>query len=130
MPAKNAPAASNGAPEPKQVSFGGRDLTVSMPTPEQLAVWQRTAKRMTGVDTANLTGEEAMKLLDRGLRVIQSVLPDEADREWLEDELLDGNLTLEAAAGIVTKAVAAHNTNGKAAAPTAGPVKKARRATR
>jgi hypothetical protein len=123
------PATDRAAPavaEPKTVTFGGRDLTVSMPTPEQLAVWQRTARRMTGVDPATMTGEEAMKLLDRGLKVIQSVLPNPDDRDWLEDELLDGNLTLEAAAGIVTAAVAAYRTNG--GPPKTGPVKKARRA--
>lgn len=121
--------ATTPAPDVRTLPFRGRNLSVSMPTPEQLAVWQRTAKRMTGVDPDALTGPEAMKLLDRGLKVIQSVLPEQDDRDWLEDELLDGALTLEQAAGIVTQAVAAFgNSNGKA--PKAGPVKKARRATR
>lgn len=106
-----------------------RKMTVRMPGPEQLAVWQRTARRMAGVDPQALTSEEAMKLLDRGLRVIQSVLVDAADRDWLEDQLLDGNTTLEEAAKIVTLAMDAFNDNGKAA-PKTGPVKKARRAAR
>lgn len=116
-------------PTTRKILFEGRELDVAMPGAEQLAVWQRTAKRMAGYDPNSGDGPEAMKLLDRGMRVIESVLPGQDDRDWLEDQLLDGNLTLEKAAAIVTQTVEAFRdqpANGKAR-----PVKKAaRRAAR
>jgi hypothetical protein len=112
--------------ETRQITFQGRAVTVAMPTDGQLAVWKRTASRFASVDVGELTGEEVGKLLDRGVRVIQSVMASQADRDWLEDELLDGVLTLEAAAGIITEAIAAFRDDKPA--PKTGPIKKARRA--
>lgn len=118
----------HGSSTPGDESLAVRKMTVRMPGPEQLAVWQRTAKRMAGVDPDSVDGTTAMKLLDRGLRFIQSVLVHEADRDWLEDQLLDGNLTLEEAARIVTLAMDAFADTKPAGKPA--PAKRARRATR
>lgn len=87
------------------IMFMGRTMLVQAPSPEQLSVWQRLATRAQAMTGAGLTGDGAARLFGRAHRVIESVLVDEHDREWLEDQFLDRALTLEQAADILTLTV-------------------------
>jgi len=109
------------------IEFRDRTMKVRMPTAEQLAVWKRLANRAqfigtaaeppkpcpeckgSGCDTCHGTGSarpgEIMKLYDRALKIVMSVLVDEHDRDWVEDEFLEGRLEILAASEILTKTV-------------------------
>jgi hypothetical protein len=115
-----------------QITYRGRRLNVVMPTAEQLAIWQRTALKLQAAGAAGgMTGAEAMKLLQRILTLMGSVLVDEVDRDWIEDAILGGDLDLMGAAAIVSLALTELSrqaeTLGAKAAPRNGPAPKARR---
>jgi hypothetical protein len=111
------------------MTFAGRDLRVVMPRPEQLAIWQRTLSRLGGGDLSTMSGAEVGQLINRSIRIIETVLADEVDREWLEDQLLDGAMTLADAASIVTAALKALRVGDDTpdAGPPARPKARARR---
>lgn len=91
--------------QPATITFEGRTMAVQMPTPEQLAVWSRTAEKLTGRDFGDLSPEEGLKLYDRTQRIFGSVLADQVDRDWLEDQFLFEGLKLEKAGQIISLAV-------------------------
>lgn len=141
-PAKKAPAKKTTPtvvaelPEPPEVVaepeqsdhatilLRGRSMRVVMPRAEQLAIWARTGARLRSIDLATLDVTEVSKLINRTIRVVESVLPDPADHEWLEDQMLDAGMALPEAVSIVTLALDA--LNARTQAPTTGPPPKAR----
>jgi hypothetical protein len=106
-----------------------RRMAVRTPTPEQLAVWQTNADRFTqmGANWNNRAralasmppghpevvafektrNQEATQALSRALKVVNSVLVEDTDRYWLEDQLMEGRLNLAGAFQIVTLTVEA-----------------------
>lgn len=122
-------------PDQAPITFMGRKILVQAPTAEQIGVWQRTARRFEDADLTHRPGDspdvlvaknrKAGKLLDRGIKIIESVLVDEDDRDWLEDQLLDRVMTLGEAANIISLAVDAFGQAEQA--PRTGPAPKARR---
>lgn len=108
------------------ITYRGRTMNVVMPTPDQLAIWQRTALKLQGA-TQGMGNDEIMRLLQRAVTLIGSVLVDEVDRDWVEEALLAGDLDLMGAAAIVTLAVEHLSASAKAKAPRTGPAPKARR---
>lgn len=116
-----------GKPESRPVDFYGRQIQAKRPTPEQVAVWQRVAKRFAAIDKDTMTNDSAMRSLDQAMRVVESTLADPDDMEWLEDQLLSGLMRLDQVVGIIGLVADAWNDNTAAAAPTNGPAPKARR---
>jgi hypothetical protein len=130
------------SPGHKTITFHGRDMVVAFPTPEQLTVWQRTGSRFTALqeradqiqaqgDAASDEEQAALRrdtsgMLDRALRVVQSVLVDQDDQFWLEDRLLDGTLTFGQALDLMPAVLEAFR--GRTAAPATGPSRARRRA--
>jgi hypothetical protein len=90
------------------VQFAGREIYVKLPSPEQLLVWQRTVKQLQGADVGSFTGAQALKALDRARRIIDTVLANDSDKEWLDDEFLDGSLGLRDAGALITLTVEAY----------------------
>lgn len=140
-----APAAAAGT-----ITFRGRVMAYRRPTSDQLAVWKMLADRAqsvvrematpkpcptckgSGCETCEGTGSAhtaaVLKLFKRTVTIINSVMVDEADRDWLEDELIAGKLDLLAASEIVNLTVAQLVASQQpAAAPRHGPLSKARR---
>lgn len=115
----------------REISFQDRKMWVRMPSPEQLLVWKRTLKKLQEGDTGGWNGEQAMIALERTRKIIDSVLVNKADVEWLDDEMLDGNITLLATASIIQTTVEtfvdAAAAEGNRDARRAAPVKKAAR---
>ncbi len=129
------------------IVFHGRTMKVNRPGPEQIVVWKRIAERAAGIgretatpkacpeckgkaggcEACHFTGSAhtgtVLKLFDRALKIISSVLVDEADRDWVEDQLLEGAINLNAAGEIVSLAVdqMVAATKGRTA-PKTGPV--------
>lgn len=113
--------------QPPTITFEGRTMAVQMPTPEQLAVWSRTADKLTGRDFGDMSPEEGLKLFDRAQRIIGSVLSEPADRDWLEDQFLFEGLKLEKASTIISEAIAALPQLQEQQQPTNRAARRARR---
>lgn len=109
----------------RPIVFQGREMWVRLPSEEQIIVYGRTLDQLRAADTADWDGPQALKLLDRALRIIQTVL-NPADREWIEDRMLDGELKLVEACQIMQLTVDAF-TDGKTPAKKAAPKRAARR---
>ena len=144
-----------GGADPGTITFRGRVMRVRRPGEDQLALWQRIATRAqafqreaqtpkpcpeckgTGVGadedrcgpcagTGDANTTAALRLYNQALNIVMSVLVDEGDRDWVEDELIAGTVDLIGASEIVGLTVSALVT-GRVTAPRNGPVRKARR---
>jgi hypothetical protein len=77
-----------------EVPFQGRTLHMNMPTPEQILVWRRTVKRFEGLDATQIsTAAEALDAVDRCVRIVTSLFALPKDVDWLDDEMLEKNVT-------------------------------------
>jgi hypothetical protein len=136
-----APEAATDPSLEREITFRDRVLWVRMPSPEQLLVWKRTLKQLQTAEITGWTGEKVMAALERTRLIIDSVLLHDTDKEWMDDEMLAGNLKLPETSQIILLAVesfteagnreerrAAKKVNPKKAARKAAPTKKAARA--
>jgi hypothetical protein len=121
--------------EPERpIMFNGREMYVWMPRPEQLLVWRRTLRRLQDMEENDWTADEVMKALERTRKIIDSVLVNETDKDWLDDQMLDRKLTLKDTGGIIQLTVEAFadaakgegNRQTKRAAKKVAPKKAAR----
>jgi len=106
------------------ITFQGRTMRVKMPNPEQIALWPRLADKInsrtgelddtprdgeTADQARTRAGQAGSKLVGRMLTLIASVLPEQDDKDWLEDQIIGGDLRLAssdgspAAADVVSK---------------------------
>lgn len=113
-----------------------RMMWVKRPTPEQLLVWQRTVTKLTNAPvTASWTGSEVMGALERLRKIVDSLLVNRADTDWIDDQFLDGTLTFETLTPLVTETTLAFqkaaaeggNREERRAAAKTKPAKKAAR---
>ena len=126
--------ASQALPPELEITFKERLIWVRMPTPEQLLVWKRTLRQLQESEVQNWNAEQVMIALERTRKIIDSVLVHKADVVWLDDEMLEGNLTLLDTAQIIQltvekfadEATAEGNREARRAAKKA-PAKKAAR---
>lgn len=103
-----------------------RHMQVRVPGAEQLAVWQsigETFTRLGGewaqqseavahlpadapevVGLRATQGRQAVRGINRSIRLIKSVLVNEVDHEWVDDAIMDG-ATVEQMLGIVSRTV-------------------------
>lgn len=128
-------ATTAGLPPEQEIEFAGRKLWVRMPSPEQLLVWKRTLSQLQSADVQSWNGVQVMKALERTRAIIDSLLVHDTDKEWLDDELLAGNIGLRDTAQIINGTVDAFtlaaqedgNRATRRAAKKAAPAKKAAR---
>lgn len=100
------------------VQFEGREIWTRMPSPEQLLVWDRTVKRLTGAPPdESWTGSQVMASLDRLRRIVDTILVNRADVDWLDDQFLDGALTFKSLAPFITQVVDAFADAAEEGAP-------------
>jgi hypothetical protein len=90
-----------------EIEFQGRILHVHMPTAEQLLVWQRTVEQIQRANLNDWNAAQALKAMTRCRVIIDTVLVQEMDREWLDDEMLAGRLGLIEIAGLPAQAIEA-----------------------
>ena len=118
-----------------EVQFMGRTIWTHMPSPEQLLVWDRTVRNLTEAPPDETwTGSQVMKSLDRLRRIVDTILVNKADVEWMDDQFLDGTLTFKGLAPFIALVVDAFadaaeeaNATSNRAARRAKPAKKATR---
>lgn len=99
------PATENAAQAPRElpVTLLGREIYCRMPSPEQLLVWQRTVTRLTEAPIdASWTGSEVMSALERLRRIIDSIMVNRADVNWVDDQFLAETLTFQSLAPFIT----------------------------
>src|SRR3990172_8277806 len=90
-----------------EFEFLGRTIHVHMPTPEQLLVWQRTLEQMGRAQMAGWNGAQAMNALGRCRKIIDTVIVLQMDKDWLDDEMLEGRLGLMGILPLMTQAIEA-----------------------
>lgn len=127
-------AAEGGTPLQTTIVWHGRQLAVRFPNEGQIVVWRRVARQFQGLTREQLIAmgdEKVGRMLDRGVSVVFSVLVDGADKDWVEDGLLENEWTLSEASEIIPLSLEA--LNAKAAEQNGGatpaPAKAARRNT-
>lgn len=115
----------------REIQFMGRSLWVHFPRPEALLVWKRTLVQLQRADTSDWNGEQVLAALERTRKIIDSLLVHEVDKTWLDDEMLDGGISLKDTSQLVLLAVEAftadQNREDRRAAGKAAPAKKATR---
>ncbi len=87
------------------ITFRDRQLWVKMPSPEQILVWKRTLKQLQGAEVSGWNGDQVMKALERSRLIIDSVIAHEPDKDWLDEEMLAGNIGLMESAQIINMAL-------------------------
>lgn len=134
-PPESTPAPDVPVPDPDgrdadtaELEFVGRRVLVKLPTAEQLTIYRRLSREFQDLSrdgaADRLSLDEALRHLGRATRLVQSILAEDRDREWLEDQLLDGKITMQQCTGLLRDAF--KRLNAKAEAQAAG----ANRATR
>lgn len=149
-----ATPAAPAAPETVEFVFSplpgiSRAMLANVPNEGQLAVWSASAERLQSLgqewaetraalgerdeDDPDLAafrqqqGEQASRALVRVLKIINTLLVRQADRDWIEDSLLEGRFKLGDAMGVLASALDAMKARRKAETSASGPAKKARR---
>jgi hypothetical protein len=89
------------------IEFLGREMYVHMPSPEQLLVWRRVLDRLQRVDTAEASGMELLNALERFRKIVDSLMANPKDIDWLDDEMLAGRLAIQELAPMIPLAVVA-----------------------
>lgn len=87
-------------------TWRGRQLLAKLPTEEQLAMMRRLAVRFESA-SQSATAETLIKLSDRAITLVCTVLTREQDVEWIEDELLAGRVRLPDTVQMVQEAMQA-----------------------
>jgi hypothetical protein len=96
------------APVELPVMLLDREIYSRMPSPEQLIVWQRTIKRLQGVDDdASWTGSEVMAALERLRKIVDTLMVNRVDIDWLDDQFLDETITFQTLAPFITSVATA-----------------------
>lgn len=130
-----APEADDQAALELPVMLLDREIFSRMPSPEQLIVWQRTIKRLENADMdASWTGSEVMAALERLRKIVDTLIVNRADIDWLDDQFLDETLTFQTLAPFITAVVTAfqdyaeaNGTRAEKRAAKKAPAKKAAR---
>ena len=118
-PARSRAGASPApAPDlPKTVTVKGRVIEVCRPTDEQLFAWDRVLRKLERAAKEIENANQARRLMEKCDAIINSVIANEEDRDWLEDGQLDGSLTLQDAGHIVLDALKAYELESSEEAP-------------
>jgi hypothetical protein len=95
---------TDAAPE-LPITFRDREIYVRLPSPEQLLVWRRTIRHLQGTGADGMNGEQAMAALERAVKIINSMMVNRIDIDWLDDEMLDGSVKLPDAQQILVSAI-------------------------
>lgn len=105
---------------PKTVTLKGRVIEVKRPTDEQLFAWDQVLRRMEAMGKNIENTDQARKLINKCMNIVNAVIANEDDRDWLEDGRLDGSITLQDAGELVLDALKVYEFDTKPAAPKRG----------
>jgi hypothetical protein len=82
------------APPPNPVvTFRGRNIKIKIPGGAQVMMWSRVASQFGKVaETEPVDKDEFRKVLDRLTRMVMSLFTSDDDKDWLEDQIIDGEI--------------------------------------
>lgn len=92
----------------KKIVFKGREIEVVQPTQDQLYVWDRVLTRMQNAAQQVADADQARRLLGKCDAITNAIIATEDDRDWLEEEMMVGNVTLEESVQVVVAAIKAY----------------------
>ena len=112
------------------VELGGREIEMRKPTEGSLVVLARTFRGLPKIENADELSDEQRERLVRNLgmlgKIVDNMIVREDDKSWLDDAMIDGDVTAEDVFGVIR--LAGEKFNGSAAAPAkkAAPVRRRR----
>jgi hypothetical protein len=105
------------------VELGGREIEMRRPTDAALVVLARVARGLPGGKIEN-DGELSPEVRERLIRnlgtlgkIVESMIVNDDDKDWLDEAMIDGDVTAEDVFGSIR--VAGEQFNGQAAAKKA-----------
>lgn len=105
-----------------KVELGGRDIEMRKPTDGALVVLARTFRGLPKIENVGELPDDVREKLIRNLgtlgKVVEGMIVQEDDKDWLDDAMIDGTVTAEDVFGVIK--TAGEKFNG-----TATPAKKA-----
>lgn len=112
------------------VELGGREVEMRKPTDGSLVVLARTFRGLPKIENVDELSAEQRDRLIRNLgtlgKIVDGMIVKEADRDWLEDAMIDGDVTAEDVFDVIRKAGEKFNNGGTAPAKKAAPVRRRR----
>jgi hypothetical protein len=111
------------------VPLGGREIEMRTPTDGALVVLSRAFRGIPKIENVGEITDEMRDRLVRDLgtlgKIVEAMIVKEDDKGWLDDAMIDGNVTAEDVFGSIK--VAGEKFNGSAApAKKAAPVRRRR----
>ncbi|MGH9248993.1 MAG: hypothetical protein ACRD0W_05695 [Acidimicrobiales bacterium] len=75
--------------------YRDRTMILKVPGAAQLMMWQRVERQFGALveKEGDIEPDEYRKALHRLDQLVMSLFTDQADKDWLEDEVLEGNIT-------------------------------------
>lgn len=106
------------------VELAGRQIEMRKPTDGSLVVLSRTFRGLPKIENVEELTEEQRDRLVRNLgtlgKIVEGMIVKEADRDWLDDAMIEGVVSAEQVFGVITEAGKKFNgtdTPAKKAAP-------------
>jgi len=111
------------------VELGGREVEMRKPTDGALVVLARVARGLPKIENVADVSDEMRDRLVRNLgtlgKIVEGMIVKDEDKDWLDDAMVDGDVTAEDVFGVIR--VAGEKFNGSAApAKKAAPVRRRR----
>lgn len=112
------------------VPLGGRDVEMRKPTDGSLVVLARTFRGLPKIENVGELSDEQRDRLVRNLgtlgKIVEQMIVKQDDRDWVEDEMIDGRVTAEDVFDVIRVAGEKFNGTASAAAKKAAPVRRRR----
>lgn len=111
------------------VELGGREVEMRKPTDGSLMVLARTFRGLPKIENVDGMSDEQRDRLVRNLgtlgKIVEGMIVKQDDKDWLEDAMIDGDVSAEGVFEVIKKA--GEKFNGAAApAKKAAPVRRRR----
>lgn len=99
-------------PKKHFIQVRGQEIEIGPSEPTQLAMMRLTANRLSRLDPDNTSNEEALRVYEKVIQIVTSILVNRDDRDWIEDLLLQKEMKLDEATGIMEQATAEWGKDG------------------
>lgn len=112
------------------VELGGREIEMRKPTDGALVVLARTFRGLPKIENVKELPVEVRDRLVRNLgtlgKVVEGMIVKDEDKDWLDDAMIDGDVTAEDVFGVIRVAGEKFNNGPTAPAKKAAPVRRRR----
>lgn len=112
------------------VELGGRAIEMRRPPDGALVVLARTFRGLPKIENVTELTDEMRDKLIRNLgtlgKVVEGMIVQDADKDWLDDAMIDGDVSAEDVFGVIQKAGEKLNGGVTAKKAAAAPVRRRR----